>query len=94
MRNFYKLSAMTAVFMPGLALAQESSHRFTDHGVTYVYTVKPDDHGRPVIQGRSQPGGSQFRLVVDGDRVQGISGGQPVAFRTPKTGGSVALAAR
>lgn len=94
MRNFIKLLAFAAVFAPTPGLAQDAAHRFTDRGVTYTYTVTPDDQGRQVIEGRSQPGGSQFRLVVDGERVQGVSGGQPVSFRAPKTSTGVAVAAR
>ncbi len=93
MRTFYKLVATVAAFVPAALLAQGAEHRFTHQGVTYTYTITPDDHGRPVIEGRSQPGGSGFRLIVDGDRVEGVSGGQQVSFRTPR-GGAVALAAK
>ena len=94
MRNFIKLLAFMAVVAPVPALAHDSAHRFTHRGVTYTYTVTSDTQGRQVIEGRSQPGGSAYRLVVDGDHVEGVSGGQPVSFRAPKGSTGVAVAAR
>ena len=93
MRNIYKLLAFAGAFLPTALVAQTPQHRFTHQGVSYVYTVTPAANGRKVIEGHSQPGGSQFRLVVDGDRVDGVSGGQPVAFRAPRAG-TVTLAAK
>lgn len=93
MRNFLKTLALLAAFAPGIALANGPEHRFTHKGVTYRYTVTDAANGRKVIAGRSLSDGSAFRLVVDGDRVEGVSGGQPVSFRTPR-GGAVAIAAR
>lgn len=94
MRNLIKLLAFAAVVSPLPGLAQTAAHRFTDRGVTYTYTVTPDDQGRQIIEGRSQPGGSQFRLIVDGERVRGVSGGLPVSFRAPRRGTGIAVAAR
>lgn len=93
MRTFYKLMAAAALFAPSIVLAQGAEHRFTHQGVTFVYTVTPDAHGRQVIAGRRTTDGSAFRLVVAGERVDGVSGGQPVSFRTPK-GGAVTVAAK
>lgn len=84
MRTIYKLMAAAALFAPGIVLAQGAEHRFTHRGATYVYTVTPDAHGRQVIAGRRLADGSAFRLIVDGDRVEGVSGGQNVTFRTPR----------
>ena len=94
MRNLIKLLAFAAVFAPTSGLAQSAAHRFTHRGVTYTYTVTPDQQGRRVIDGRSQPGGSAFHLVVDGEHVEGISGGQPVSFRAPRGNSTVTVAAR
>lgn len=84
MRNVYKLLAFAAAFIPSSVLAQAAEQRFTRAGVTYVYTVTPAAHGRRVIEGHSQPGGSRFSLVVAGDHVHGVSGGQTVSFRAPR----------
>lgn len=94
MRHFYKLLAIAAAFVPASVLAQSAAHRFTHRGLTYTYTVTPDRQGRQVIEGRSQPGGSGFRLVNDGDRVEGVSGGQPVAFRAPSGSAATTVAAK
>lgn len=94
MRAFYTVLALAAGFIPSALLAQSISQRFTRAGVTYSYTVKQDAHGRRIIDGRSLNDGAAFHLIVDGDRVDGVSGGQPVSFRTPATGNGVALAAR
>ncbi|WP_375391250.1 hypothetical protein [uncultured Sphingomonas sp.] len=93
MRNLYKLLAVAAVSLPACGWAQGAEQRFTRSGVTYIYSVTPDAKGRQVIDGRSLPGGSQFHLVVDGDLVDGVSGGQHVTFPAPR-GGAVTLAAR
>lgn len=93
MRTIIKLMAAAALFAPTIVLAQSTEHRFTHRGATYVYTVTPDSHGRQVIAGRRTSDGSAFRLVVDGERVEGISGGQPVSFRTPRNG-AVTVAAK
>lgn len=98
MHTITKLLAAAALFAPGVVLARNgdapgAEHRFTHRGVTYIYTVAPDAKGRQVVEGYSQPGGSRYRLVVDGRRVEGVSGGQPVAFRAPRSG-AVAVAAR
>lgn len=93
-----RLFAAAALLAPAAAFAQtadvqSAEHRFTHRGVTYVYSVAPDAKGRKVVGGYSQPGGSRFRLVVDGARVEGVSGGQPVAFRAPRES-ALAVAAR
>lgn len=85
--------AIAATLLPVAATAQTAQHRFTRDGATYIYTVAPAANGRKVIEGRRLPSGSAFRLVVNGDRVDGVSGGQPVSFRTPR-GGAVTLASR
>ncbi len=93
MRTIIKTLALVAAFAPSVALASGPEHRFTHKGVTYRYTVTEAANGRQVIAGRSLSDGSAFRLVVNGDRVVGVSGGQPVSFRTPRSG-AVAIAAR
>lgn len=91
MRTFLTTIALLATAMPVPLLAQTTAQRFTRDGVTYVYTVTSRGD-RQVIQGRRLPSGSAFRLVVSGDRVDGVSGGQPVSFRTPAA--ATTLAAR
>jgi hypothetical protein len=93
MRNLFKLLALGALYLPAVAFAGGPEHRFTHKGVSYTYTVTLADNGRRVIEGRNLWTGARFRFVVDGDRVEGTSGGQPVSFRTPKRG-AVTLAAR
>lgn len=82
MKKLFSVLALAAAFIPSSLLAQVSAQRFTRDGATYVYTVTPAKGGRQVIEGRRLPSGSAFRLVVSGSRVDGVSGGQPVSFRT------------
>lgn len=93
MRNIFKTLALAALFMPSVVLAKGLEHRFTHKGVTYSYTVTQAENGRKVIEGRTLSNGSAFRLVVDGNRVDGVSGGQPVSFRAPAAG-TVTLASK
>lgn len=88
MQKFMALVALAAAFIPSSLLAQTAQHRFTRDGTSYTYSISPARGGRQVIEGHRLPGGSAFRLVVSGDRVDGISGGQPVSFRTPRNGPS------
>ena len=85
MKKFIAVLALAAAFIPSSLLAQGSHQRFTRDGATYVYTITPAKGGRQVIEGRRLPTGSAFRLVVTGNRVDGVSGGQPVSFRTSGT---------
>lgn len=63
------------------AAAQDVENReFTRDGVTYRYDVIQHD-GYRVLQGRATPG-SNFRLVVRGDRVTGRVNNRPVSFST------------
>lgn len=93
MSKFYKLLAMLSVTVPAALLAQPTEQRFTRNGQTYVYTVSTDAQGRRVLDGRRLPSGSAFHLVVANGHVDGISGGQPVAFRVPAKR-AVAVASR
>lgn len=83
----------TTLFVAGLALtstaalAQPGERRFTHDGRTYVYTTAVEK-GRKVITGRELPSGETFRLVVAGDRVSGVSGGQTVSFTTAAARGA------
>ncbi len=87
------LIAAAATLVPVAATAQDGQQRFTRDGETYVYTVATATNGRQVIEGRRLRTGSAFRLVVVGDRIEGMSGGQPVSFRAPRSRG-VTLASR
>ena len=93
MTKFYAILATAAALVPSVLHARGVDHRFTRDGKTYVYTVTTTGVGRQVIEGHTLPGGSAFRLVVSGDRVDGVSGGQPVSFRTSAVA-STTVAAR
>lgn len=90
MPKLVTLLALAAVALPAASLARGAEQRFTRNGVTYVYTVAPAKGGRQIVEGRRLPSGSAFRLVVSGNRVDGVSGGQPVAFRVPATATQIA----
>ncbi|HEU0044322.1 hypothetical protein [Sphingomonas sp.] len=92
MKTFLSSAALAALFIPATAFAQAAEQRFTRDGMTYVYTVTPAAKGRQVIEGHRLPSGSAFRLVVNGKRVDGMSGGQPVSFRTPKPSATLVAA--
>lgn len=83
MPKLVTILALAAVALPSGVLARGAEQRFTRNGVTYIYTVAPAKGGRQIVEGRRLPSGSAFRLVVTGNRVDGISGGQPVAFQLP-----------
>lgn len=52
---------------------------FVHEGYTYVYQVK-EEKGASRISGNRYPGGTTFSLVVRNGKVNGVSGGQKVAF--------------
>ena len=83
MPKLVTILALAAIALPSGVSARGTEQRFTRNGVTYIYTVAPARGGRQVIEGRRLPSGSAFRLVVTGNRVDGTSGGQPVAFQLP-----------
>ncbi|RZT54984.1 hypothetical protein EV283_1771 [Sphingomonas sp. BK036] len=88
MRNTFKIIAAAAAALTstiGMAAADKQS--FVHEGSTYVYTTTQDG-GRQVIDGRSYPSGQKFHLIVRGDRVSGVSGGVPVAFKTAEATGA------
>jgi hypothetical protein len=72
-----------------LAFARDGEQRFTHEGNTYVYNTTVEN-GRTVISGSRLPGGDAFRLVIDGDKVTGVAGGTPVAFRASSAKGAAA----
>jgi hypothetical protein len=94
MQKLVSILALLAAVAPAPLLAQTRTERFTRDGQTYVYTVSDAAGGRRVIEGRRLPAGSSFRLVVTGDRVDGMSGGVPVSFRVPARASVVTVAAR
>ncbi len=88
MRTTLKLFAAAAAALTStIGIAQEVERRFTHEGSTYVYSSAVQN-GRTVITGRRLPSGETFRLVVDGRRVSGVSGGTPVSFRTASAKGA------
>ncbi|RJF90539.1 hypothetical protein D3876_09930 [Sphingomonas cavernae] len=75
------ISATAAVLTGVPAIAGEpATTRFEHDGYSYVYKTR-ESAGRKIITGHRFPGNSPFRLVVNGDRVSGISDGRPVSFK-------------
>lgn len=89
MRFTTLFTAAVALTVSTAAFARDGERQFTHQGITYVYTTAVEG-GRTVITGRQLPSGDAFRLVVDGQRVTGVAGGQPVAFRTSSARGAAA----
>jgi hypothetical protein len=88
MRNTFKIIAAAAAALTStIGMAADDKQSFVHEGSTYVYTTTQDG-GRQVIDGRSYPSGQKFHLIVRGDRVSGVSGGVPVAFKTAEATGA------
>ena len=86
-KTVYILAAAAAALTSTIGMADEGKQSFVHEGDTYVYTSNVD-HGRQVISGRRYPSGQAFRLVVNGNRVSGVSGGVPVAIKTTEATGA------
>ena len=65
-------------------VAKES---FTLDGYTYVYEVKADAKGQ-TITGIRYPDATPFTLTLKGNRIEGVSNDQPVAFSLAETKGA------
>ena len=88
MRTTLKIIAAAAAALTStIGMAPDDKQSFVHEGSTYVYTTTQDG-GRQVIDGRSYPSGQKFHLIVRGDRVSGMSGGVPVAFKTAEATGA------
>ncbi|MGW8281042.1 hypothetical protein ACWGK7_16285 [Sphingomonas aurantiaca] len=88
MRDTFKIIAAAAAALTStIGMAADDKQSFVHEGSTYVYTTTQDG-GRQVIDGRSYPSGQKFHLIVRGDRVSGVSGGVPVAFKTAEATGA------
>ena len=76
---FLAAALIATLATPALAGDKPAEKSFSRDGKTYVYTstIKAD---RVVLSGRRFPEGSAFELVVRGDQVTGVSGGEPVSF--------------
>ena len=76
---FLTAALVASLATPAFAGDKPVEKSFSRDGNTYVYTTtaKPD---RVVISGRRSPEGSAFQLIVRGDQVTGVSGGEPVSF--------------
>jgi hypothetical protein len=76
---FLPIALIASLATPAFAGDKPAEKSFSRDGMTYVYTTtaKAD---RVVINGRRFPEGSAFQLVVRGDQVTGVSGGEPVSF--------------
>ena len=81
------IAAAAAALTSTIGMAAPAEQRFVHEGSTYVYT-STQDNGHQVIDGRRYPSGQKFHLIVRGDRVSGVSGGVPVAFKTAKASGA------
>ncbi len=86
-KTVYILAAVAAALTSTIGMAEDAKQSFVHDGSTYVYTTSVVN-GRQVISGRRLPSGQTFRLIVRGDRVSGVSGGVPVAFRTTEASGA------
>lgn len=86
-KTVYILAAAAAALTSTIGMAEDAKQSFVHDGSTYVYSTV-QVNGRKVITGRRLPSGQTFRLVVNGDRVSGVSGGVPVAFRTTEASGA------
>lgn len=81
MRMLFAISATAAALIAAPATAGDPAEtRFKHEGYTYAYTAE-DSGERKIITGRRYPGNTPFRLVVNGDRVRGVTGGTPVSFK-------------
>ncbi len=82
MNKFTLAAALLSFAVVTPAIAREAQTTFTHEGVSYAYTVTAADNGTRVIEGTATPG-SDFRLVVSGNRVSGKANGMPVSFAVP-----------
>ncbi|MGU3390284.1 hypothetical protein [Sphingomonas sp. M1A8_2b] len=88
MRKTIKIIAAAAAALTStIGMAGETQQKFVHEGSTYIYTSSQQD-GRQVIDGRRYPSGQAFHLIVRGNRVSGLSGGVPVAFKTTEAAGA------
>lgn len=81
------IAAVAAALTSSIGMAADAKQSFVHEGSTYVYT-STQEGGRQVIDGRRYPSGQKFHLIVRGDRVSGVSGGVPVAFKTTEASGA------
>ena len=84
MRKSYVIVAIATALTSTIAIAAPTEQRFVRDGETYVYTTEIDEAGATVIDGRRTQDGMGFHLVVKGQNVSGVTGGQPVSFRIAK----------
>ena len=77
--KFIVTAALSGIVAGIPARAEEAKQSFTHEGFTYVYKVKDTALGKK-ISGRRYPDAVAFNLAVRGDKVSGISNGQPVSF--------------
>ncbi len=88
MRTTIKIiAAAAAALTSSIGMAGEPQKSFVHEGSTYVFTSTQAGE-RQVIDGHRYPSGQAFHLVVRGNRVSGVSGGVPVAFKTAEANGA------
>lgn len=93
-RTLLAAAAAATAFVALPAAAKDAEqHTMTRDGQTYTYTAV-DKGNYTVLQGVSQPGDHNFRLVVRNNQVRGYSDGTYVSFTAPKAmvGGEIAAA--
>lgn len=96
MRILTVITAAALALTSTIGMAHDAERRFTHGGEAYAYTSS-ESAGRQVIAGRRLSDNQRFRLVVRGDRVSGVVGTAPVAFRLAEArgaAGTVQVAAR
>lgn len=77
------IATAAATLFAAPAFADERETVFERDGQTYAYTTSVAD-GETVIQGRTMPQNTPFRLVVRGRNASGRVDGRPVSFRIAK----------
>ena len=83
MRKTTIFAAAAAALISTMGMAAEADQQsFTRDGRTYVYTATTRNDGKTLIEGHQAGSRAKFRLLVDGNRVTGMSNGFPVSFRT------------
>jgi hypothetical protein len=89
--NSFVIAAVLGLTATAASANDTPKHSFTRDGQTHVYTATFKD-GRTILDGRSYPSGSAFRLIVRGAKVRGTVGGQPVAFTHERAPGAAPIA--
>jgi hypothetical protein len=79
--------ALSAIGAANAAQPEAPKQSFSLDGYTYVYEVKADAKGQ-TITGVRYPDATPFTLTVKGNRIDGVSNDQPVAFSLAEAKGA------